>query len=534
MRSGRGVVALVGGLGLALVATACGSAGKTGSSSGGSPSVVKGGTLTALIPSDPGNLDPLTTVTSTTRSIDAFAYDPAINLTPSGKLVSGLATGWTQSGNVYTLTIRHGVTCSDGSTFGPDTFAANINFLSNPKNKSPLLNIFVPAGAKATADASTSKVTVTLAQPFPFFLEDLTQVGMVCAKGLANPSLLAQRTDGSGPYSLTSSVPGQQYNFSIRRGYQWGPGGAATSAPGMPAKVAVKVVSNLTTEANLLLQGQANLAVVQGLASKPLSAAHLLNRSAVAPLGELWFNHAPGHATADPKVREALTSAVDLAQVGQVLSQGLGKPATGLVTITPKPCPGNTVTGTLPSHDPSKAASLLDQSGWTGASGVRTKGGKPLKLTLLYATDTGGDPASAFELAAQELRKVGVQVQLKGEATTQLESTIFGSGNWDMVNIPLGINTPSQAVPFVSGPAAPSGENFAHISNAAYTSLATKAAALPGTSGCSQWNGAEKQLFKAVDLVPFQNASLPAWAKNASFQMADGLIEPTSLRLLKG
>jgi peptide/nickel transport system substrate-binding protein len=66
------------------------------------------------------------------------------------------------------------------------TVAANLNFLSNPKNNSPQLGVFMAPGAKATADTATSKVAATLATPFPLFLEDLTQVGMACAKGQAN------------------------------------------------------------------------------------------------------------------------------------------------------------------------------------------------------------------------------------------------------------------------------------------------------------------------------------------------------------
>jgi peptide/nickel transport system substrate-binding protein len=536
MHAGRSVAAVVCGLGLALAAAACGSGSGGSNGNAGTSKYVTGGTLTMLIPSDPGNLDPLTTVTSVTRDLDFFAYDPIVNLEPSGKLVSGLATAWQQSGSTYTFTIRRGVTCSDGSAMTASTVAANINYLSNPKNKSPLLGVFIAPGAKATADAATSKVTITLAAPFPFFLEDLTQVGLACAKGLSNPSLLADGTDGSGPYRLTSSTAGQQYTFSVRHGYAWGPGGATTKPAGIPAKIVVKVVSDLTTEANLLLEGQANLASVQGLASKPLSAARVASKDAgVVPLGELWFNQGTGHATADQLVRQAILTALDLPQVGDVLGQGLGSKATGMVTVAPKACPGDTITGLLPAYDQTKAAALLDQAGWkTGPGGIRAKGGKQLKLTLLYASDTGGDPASAFELAAQELKKVGVQVQLTGETTTQLESVIFGTGNWDLVNVPLGVNTPNAAAPFVSGPAAPSGENFSHIDNTAYTSLAAKATALPGTSGCADWNQAEQQLFRAADVVPFENASEPLWAKGATFQTVTGIIEPTSLRLVKG
>jgi len=256
-----------------------------------------------------------------------------------------------------------------------------------------------------------------------------------------------------------------------------------------------------------------------------VSNAGLFHQSAVAPLGELWFNQAPGHATANVAIRKAIVSALDLPEIGSVLSQNQGTPATGLVTVSPKACPGDTITGTLPAQSATTAASLLRRAGYSPS--------KPLKLTLIYANDIGGDPGSAFQLASQELQKIGVDLSLVGDTTTQLESVIFGSGNWDIVNVPLGINTPNEAVPFVSGPAAPKGENFSAINNPAYTALATKATTLLGTTGCTAWDNAEKQLFKALDVVPFENGAVPTWAKGATFAMAAGEILPTSLRLVK-
>lgn len=495
---------------------------------------VDGGTLTELISSDPGNLDPLMTVTGTTIGLDDFAYDPLVHVNNAGKVISGVASAWKQSGTSYVFTIRHGVTCADGSTLSPTTIADNINFVANPTNKSPLLTLYVPSDAKATADAATSTVTITLTSPFPFFFDDLANVGLICTKGLADQSSLANATDGSGPYALTHAVAGQQYTYTIRKGYDWGPGGASTSTKGMPAKIVVKVVADATTEADLLLDGGANIAEVQGLASKPLVSAHLFHKSAALPLGELWFNQGSGHATASTSVRQAIVRGVDLPEVGKVFSQDQGSAPTGLVTVAPKACPGNTVAGTVPTTSTTKAKSLLDAAGWKqGSGGVRRKNGKPLDLTVLYPTTLGGDPASAFELVAQELKKVGIDVKLVGDTVTALETAIFSSGNWDIADVPIGIDTPNQALPFVSGPAAPDGENFAHISNATYTSLAQKAEALPGTSGCADWDKAEKALFKAADVIPFENASEPIWGKGATFQLFAGGLTPTSLRLVK-
>ena len=95
-----------------------------------------------------------------------------------------------------------------------------------------------------------------------------------------------------------------------------------------------------------------------------------------APLGELWFNQKAGQPGADEAVRRALTQALDLTQLGQVLTGGSGKPATGLVA------PARTV---HPEHDRQQPAGPqrgrrqvgLDAAGWTaGADGARAKAGR--------------------------------------------------------------------------------------------------------------------------------------------------------------
>lgn len=520
---------------LGLVALACAPGPSAGAAGAKKTHYVNGGTLTELIPSDPGNLDPLTTVTSETRTLDFLAYDSLVHLTAKAKVVSGLATSWKQSGTGYVFTIRKGVTCADGSPMSPATIAGNINFIADPANKSPLLTLFIPSDAKATADTATSKVTITLAKPFPFFLQNLSAIPLVCAKGLADQASLAGATDGSGPYVLSQAVAGSQYTFTVRKGYHWGPGGASTSVKGIPAKIVAKVVSDSTTQANLLLDGGANIAAVSGLASKPLRNAHLFHKSDTLVSGELWFNQGAGHVTTNLDVRKAIVQALDFPEMGKVLTQDLGTPATSLVAVTPAACAADTVKGAVPATNGKAAGALLTKAGWKlGKNGVRTKGGKPLKLALLYANTGTGDPGSAFELAATELKKIGIQVNLVGEAVTPLESVIFGSGNWDIVDITVNVSYPNELLPFLAGPAAPTGENFAHISNSGYTSLSTKASALPGTSGCSDWRKAEKDLYKAFDVFPFENQDTPVWGNGATFKLGSTGLVATSLRLVKG
>ena len=78
----------------------------------------------------------------------------------------------------------------------------------------------------------------------------------------------------------------------------------------------------------------------------------------------------------------------------------------------------------------------------------------------------------------------------------------------------------------------PKGTDFAYISNPAYTAAVTKASAAVGQAGCPQWNAAETALFKNVDLVPFVNSAITSYAKGATFQLSQGSIQPSSIRML--
>ena len=53
----------------------------------------------------------------------------------------------------------------------------------------------------------------------------------------------------------------------------------------------------------------------------------------------------------------------------KVATSGTGVPSTGMVTIDPKPCGQDTVTGNIPTFDVDKAKSILDAAGWVAGSG---------------------------------------------------------------------------------------------------------------------------------------------------------------------
>ncbi|RKT76731.1 peptide/nickel transport system substrate-binding protein [Terracoccus luteus] len=523
---------------MAIALAACGGGGGDGGTgaggTGGAPAdLVDGATFTMATSADPGSLDPQMSASSILLQLSGFAYDSLVSSASDGTIVKGLATDWKVDGTKVTMTIGSGITCSDGSAFTAADAAANINFMGDPANKSAFIGVFVPSGAKAAASGST--LTVTLAAPAPFVLEGLAVAPMVCKSGLANRKGLEKQTAGTGPYQLTEVVPSDHFTYTKRQGYTWGPNGATTAEKGMPQTVTVKVVPNQTTAANLLLSGGLNAATITGQDATRLEGAKLFSSQLDALVGQMWFNHTSGRPGADKDVRKALTQALDLAQVREVFTAKQGAAPTTFSVVPPLACPGDSVTPALPKGGLDAAKQALDAAGWTaGSDGIRAKDGKPLAATFVYQSAAGASGAAAAELAAGVWKQLGANVTLKAQDQTALLQTMFSSGDWDVAWLPLNVSSPDQLVPFLSGPAAPNGNNFAHIDNPAYTEAVTAAAKLPGKEGCATWLKAETVLVTDADVVPFANQPAKTFGQKAQFTSGSSAVAPTSIRMLAG
>lgn len=516
-----------------MVLAGCSSGSGDSTTPNGGEQVVDGGTFTMSLTTDPGNLDPVASAQGALFSISQFAYDRLLSINvESGTVESQLATKWQVAGSTITLTLKPGISCSDGSTFTATDVVDNLDYVGDPKNASPFLGVYYPVGAKATGDDQAGTVKITLAAPSPFVLNGLADLPMVCSAGLKDRTLLKDATAGTGPYMLTAAVPGDHYDFEIRPGYTWGPDGATTKTVGLPDTIVVKIVPNETTAANLVLSGGLNEASVNGPDAQRLEGAGLFSAEISGLVGEQWYNHADGHPTSDPAVRMAMTRGLDLAQLEKVITSGRGAPATTLATAEPTACPGDTVSAALPSYDVAAANKVLDAAGWTmGSDGVRSKNGQSLTVKFVYDTATGAGTAPAGELAVQQWQKLGIEVTGQGQTGTAINNTLFSTGNWDVVWEPLGVASPDQLVPFLSGTVPPNGTNFSGIGNAAYDAGVKTASALPGVQGCADWLKAEEALLQSADIVPFANTVSTLFGNGATF-VVSGVLVPTSIRML--
>lgn len=502
--SKRRILAVISALTL-VAAAGCAGGGQQGGSAD-QAEFVKDGTFTTVINQDAGTLHPLITNFVAAQVVGSYLYDSLLFFDPkTGKPLPYLAEKWTEESAKVTFTLKRGITCDDGSPFTATTAAANINWIVDKKNSSPLRDSIIPSDAKATADEDTNTLTVSVSKPKAFLLFNVGAQQMACQPALDDPDGYKAKSAGTGLFELTKVVPNDHYELTRRDGYDWGPEGKTTSNTlGVPKKVTVRVIKNPGTVANLLLSGEVNMSTVTG--PDVARVEQLPSKSSPRMSGEMSFNQMPGKPTAEFAVRKALVQAVDLDAWTKVHTSELGERAKSMSVLAPAPCRYDSISDNVPEYDTAAAAKTLDEAGWVkGSDGVRVKNGKRLELVMFFLNTTDSASAAA-ELMQKQWRQLGVDVSLKGGDSNFLLNSVFAPkdpSSWDVTpTLTLQSNLPTIFPPYFTGASQPKGTNYSSVDNPEYTAAARKANETAGDESCAAWAKADAALIKQLNVLP--------------------------------
>ena len=246
-----------------------------------------------------------------------FRFDPETN-----EYVPQLAESMTPNEDftVWTLTLRDGITYSDGAPLTAQLVSDNIDrfFADGVRNASGVY--FVNMESKRVVDERT--LEITLAKPwveFPFVFAD--EPGMIvntAAIGDDPTAFAAQPPDaaGLGPYVVERNAPNEELVLRARDDY-WGgpvcietlrfvfvPGSQATYDAFNNDELDVAFLRDPVVIQSALDAGDASYFAQQD------SGAGML------------VNHAEGTPTADPRLREAIALAIDTDIVNERVYQG--------------------------------------------------------------------------------------------------------------------------------------------------------------------------------------------------------------------
>ena len=485
------LIALAAGSVAVLASAACANSSTANHKAGGSRPVVagSGGTVTVRSVDDIDTFNPAKTA-APNMSVQAIelTYDRLVYMTPGGTIEPYLATSWTTTPDSATLKIRKGATCADGTPVTPTVVADSLRYSTDPKTNGPYVNYLVgSAGVKSvTADEAAGSVKITLKAPYNALLQALAVpyvAPIICPAGVKNPKSLDTAPDGSGPYVLDKShtTRGDQYAFTLRKDYNWGPESWTAKKDGIPDTVVDRVVTDETTAANLLTTSQVDIAPVFGINELRIEAnkAAWSFTTSVLQVGSwgLVMNQMKGRPGADQLVRQAAFMAVDAQQLTEAAFSKQGVTFNTLVTPNMK-CYDKSLAALNPGFSTDKAKQLLQQAGYTpDGSGNMTKNGKQLTLKIAMWNTTN----QAGEYIQGQLRKIGIASTVQNTDINTWITTLFTTKNYDVTlyayysSLPNPVIFPSQSLSIV---------------DPTYDSLSATAEAAAQGTDCAAWNKA--------------------------------------------
>jgi len=352
-----------------------------------------------------------------------------------------LAESWTSDddGRTHTLTLRDGVTFSDGEPFSSADVLFSFEAVYDERVGSTMADSLRVNGQPIRVEAPDA-TTVVVRFPVPYgpglrvlaglpilprhLLEPALREGTLHdAWGLSTPPA---EMAGLGPFVIESYQPGQRLVFG-RNTHYWRTDEAGVQLPHLD-RITLEIVADQNAEVLRLETGQVDF-ISSGIRAEDFAS---LSRAAQAGQVQLFhlgvgldadflaFNLQPAAMADDPRRgwlqsldwRLAVSHTVDRARFAETIYLGLAEPIFGPIT------PGNR-TWFLPDlpvydYDLPRAQELLDGLGLVDRDGDglrEDRGGRPVRFTLMTQQGNTSRERAAQVLQA-DLRQVGIGVDV--------------------------------------------------------------------------------------------------------------------------
>ena len=424
---------------LALLLAACGPSGTVSTSSSSSSSSgkpVRGGTWTDDLYEEPSSLIPNGSSETFATLVDQTIWAPLFVGKPDGTLAPALATEVPTATNgdissdlkTWTFKLKPGLKWSDGQPLD----ARDVDFtwkLWNNSNFGAANTTGFDLIKSATVSSDNLSITFHLSQPFAPFVAAWADgrfaplpahvFSKISPTNVLKSSQNLDPTVSSGPFTVTSSKPGDQYIVSRNPNYY-------QAAQGLP--YLDKIVFRIVTSQDTILKDVQSGAVDSALfldVTKTATYKGLTNYSVVtAPVAAnfeaIYFNQ-KNPLLQDVNVRKAIAVAINQPQLIQVARHSEATPLCTDHATAYKP--GYQADAPCPKYDPAAAKALLQSDGWTlGSDGVFAKNGK--RLEFQYSTTANNAwRAEDEDILQQAFSAIGIKI----DVTNYPASTFFGT-----------------------------------------------------------------------------------------------------------
>ena len=337
-----------------------------------------------------------------------FFYNIVRDEEPTPRL--GTQFAWNADGTQLSITLREGVSWSDGEKFTADDVVFTLDMISKHKG----MNSTGYAG-RATAVDDTH---VTIAFDQPSFVDGPSVLGKTYIvpahkwKDIADPAVaVVKEPVGTGPYLLEEFKP-QAYTLKANPAY-WG---------GEPAvkKIRYLALSGNQAGTTALKAGQIDWQTGPVPDVKDVEKSYPGYKAVITPVNQIALvtcSSAPlgcqGPQT-DPAVRQAIYHAIDRTQLNALAFEGTGRDVSPSFLLPDRD--GELISAKLRQRtapmqpDPARARQILEGAGYAkGSDGFYAKGGKPLSLTLKTVSGWT-DYITAVNTIGQQLKQAGIKL----------------------------------------------------------------------------------------------------------------------------
>jgi peptide/nickel transport system substrate-binding protein len=353
---------------------------------------------------DLGSLDPALLTSVGDRQMTANLFEGLLRYKLGGvEAGPGLATEWSHNakGTSWTFKLRQGVRFQKG--YGEMT-AADVVFslkrVLDKKLASPNAELLGSVKDVKAKDAHT--VTIELEKPDPSLTDKLASwyTGIVSEKAVTEKGdKFAHDPVGTGPYQFDHWTQGQETVLTSNDAY-WG---------GKPKlrRVIYKAIPDVTTRNNAFQAGEIDIIQVTDpdIFARYKSDSKI-QISAVPGLITRFFGmNSENKPFDDPRVREAVTLAINRPAMLNGIFKGISEPAAGILSPEVMHAKKGVVNY---QYDPARAKQLLSEAGYP--NGVDVTFSVP-------NVDRFSRPATVIQ---QDLAKVGIRVKIRIMETQSL------------------------------------------------------------------------------------------------------------------
>ena len=375
----------------------------------------------------PSTLDPTVADDPAAVLVSSVLCDPLIGRDPdSGELVPALATRWlvTDGGKRINLTLRRGLTFSDGSELTAEDVAASLARVAKVDNASPLADRLrnvvgydTVHGDKETKSSREKNrlqgvsatdertVEIELTDPDIGFLSVLTMpLSSPLPVELADSDRdeADRRPDCAGPFRLTADFTGQDVIVAERnRRYHGKRLGLTNGGAGYADRIEFHVFRDAAAVEQAWRRGKVDVAGVRA-GSVPALRTSAGAQLVTVPDDEVTYLGLPiaSKSFADERVRRAVSLALDRTALADSTYNATMAPARSLVSPSLRGDIGDVTCADAPARpDPAAARALLAEAG------APVTGRVPL-----YVNDEYGHAQLADAVAKQLSSSLGWQV----------------------------------------------------------------------------------------------------------------------------